>query len=71
VSTNRRALVPALGLFQIFAWGSSYYLMEVLSSPVVADTGWPLSWVVGSLSIGLRVAGMVSPRVGEAIGQRL
>jgi len=67
---HRRALVPALGIFQIFAWGSSYYLMAVLSAPVVADTGWPVSWVVGSLSIGLLVAGMVSPRVGEAIGRR-
>jgi predicted MFS family arabinose efflux permease len=67
---KRRALVPALGIFQIFAWGSSYYLMAVLSAPVAADTGWPLSWVVGSLSIGLLVAGLVSPRVGDAIGRR-
>jgi len=67
---RRRALVHALGIFQIFAWGSSYYLMAVLSAPVVADTAWPLSWVVGSLSIGLLVAGMVSPRIGDAIGRR-
>lgn len=66
----RAALVPAVGIFQIFAWGSSYYLMAVVSAPVVADTGWPLSWVVGALSIGLLVAGIVSPHVGDAIGRR-
>ena len=52
---------------QILAWGSSFYLPAVLAGPIAADTGWPLAWVVGGLSIGLLVAAAASPRVGLAI----
>jgi MFS family permease len=65
-----RVVVPVLGVTQILAWGSSYYLLAVLARPIFADTGWPLAWVVGGLSLGLLVAGVVSPRVGDSI-QRL
>jgi len=66
--TSRRwPVISALGIVQIFAWGSSYYLLAVFAGPVAAETGWPLSWIVGGLSLGLFVAGMASPRVGEAI----
>ena len=65
----RLPVVSVLGVTQIFAWGSSYYLPAVLAGPIVRDTGWPLPWVVGGLSIGLLVAGTVSPRVGRAIDQ--
>jgi len=58
-----------LGVTQIFAWGSSYYLPAVLAKPIAADTGWSLSWVVGGLSLGLLVAGLVSPWVGRAIAR--
>ncbi len=59
-----------LGVTQIFAWGSSYYLPAVLAKPIVSDTGWSLSWVVGGLSLGLLIAGLVSPWVGRAIARR-
>jgi len=68
--TRRWPVISALGIVQIFAWGSSYYLLAVLAAPIAADTGWSLSWIVGGLSIGLFVAGLVSPRVGDAIGWR-
>lgn len=64
-----RLVVPALGVVQIFAWGSSYYLLAVLAEPIAADTGWPMAWVVGALSLGLLTAGAVSPRVGDAIAE--
>lgn len=64
-----RAVVPVLGVTQILAWGSSYYLLAVLAQPIANDTGWPLAWVVGGLSLGLLVAGIVSPRVGDTIQQ--
>jgi MFS family permease len=67
---GRYLLVSALGLTQILAWGSSYYLPAVLAAPIAAETGWPLSFVVGGLSVGLVVAGLVSPRVGRAIQER-
>ena len=59
-----------LGVTQIFAWGSSYYLPAVLAKPIASDTGWSLSWVVGGLSLGLLIAGLVSPWVGRAIARR-
>lgn len=66
--TSRRwPVISALGVVQIFAWGSSYYLPAVFAAPIAADTGWPLSWIVGGLSLGLFVAGVASPRVGQAI----
>jgi MFS family permease len=64
---NSAVVVTALGLTQILAWGSSYYLPAVLAAPIAADTGWSLTWVVGGLSIGLGVAGLSSPYVGRAI----
>ena len=68
VEEPRRAVViSALGVTQILAWGTSYYLPAVLAKPIAADTGWPLSFVVGGLSLGLLAAGVVSPRVGRAI----
>ena len=63
-------VIPVLGVTQILAWGSSYYLLAVLAQPIASNTGWPLAWVVGGLSLGLLVAGIVSPRVGDSI-QRL
>lgn len=65
---GRSAVITALGVVQILAWGSSYYLPAVLAAPIAADTGWPLPWIAGSLSIGLLVAGLVAPHVGRAIG---
>jgi MFS family permease len=62
-----RAIIPVLGVTQILAWGSSYYLLAVLARPITSDTGWPLAWVVGGLSLGLLVASIVSPRVGDSI----
>lgn len=69
-SRPRLVVVSAVGVAQILAWGSSYYLPAVLAGPVAADTGWPLAWVVGALSIGLLVSGLVSPRVGHIIERR-
>ncbi len=54
---------------QIISWGSSYYLLTVLAAPIEADTGWPLPWIMGALSLGFLVAGAVSPRVGDAIAR--
>jgi MFS family permease len=66
---DRRVIVTALGVTQIFAWGSSFYLLGVLANPVVRDTGWGYEWIMAGVSIGLLVAGLVSPRVGRAIGE--
>jgi predicted MFS family arabinose efflux permease len=67
---SRRVVVTALGIVQILGWGSSFYFPAVLAAPIVADTGWSLGWVVGGVSIGLLVAGLIAPRVGAIIDQR-
>jgi MFS family permease len=67
---SRVVIISVLGVTQIFAWGSSYYLPAVLAKPIAFDTGWSLSWVVGGLSLGLLIAGLVSPWVGRAIARR-
>jgi len=61
--------VICLGIAQILAWGSSFYFPAVLAEPIVKDTGWPLPAVVGGVSLGLLVGGVISPRVGTLIAQ--
>ncbi len=70
MSARRWPVISALGVTQILAWGSSYYLPAVLAGPMAADTGWPLSWVVGGLSAGLVIAATASPYVGRVIARR-
>ena len=64
---RQRHVVAALGVTQVLAWGSSYYLPAVLAQPITRATGWPLPWIIGGLSLGLLVAGLCSPMVGQAI----
>lgn len=63
-------VVPALGIVQILMWGSTFYLLAVLAPAIVADTGWPFPWVIAGLSIGLMVAGLISPLVGRVIDRQ-
>lgn len=63
-------MVSALGIMQIFAWGGSFYLITILAGPIAQDTGWPLPWIIASLSAGLLVSGFVSPAVGKMINKR-
>lgn len=64
---NRVHLVGAMGIGQILAWSSTYYLPAVLASPIAQATGWSITRVVMGLSLGLLVAGACSPRVGRMI----
>jgi MFS family permease len=66
-TSTRRAIVNALGLVQILAWGSSYYLPAVLAEPIGRDMNWPLAWVMGGLSLGLLAGSLVAPHVGATI----
>lgn len=64
---RRGVLVPALGIVQLIGWGSTYYLLAVLAGPIAEDTGWPATWIVVGMSLGLFTSGMLAPRVGDAI----
>ncbi len=66
---KRPAFIPisVIGVGQIFAWGSSFYLIAVLAGPVAQETGWPMTWIVAGHSFALFAAGLASPRVGRLI----
>jgi len=63
-------LIVALGVGQIIAWASSYYLLAVLAHPMSKSTGWSLGLLVGGLSAGLVTAGLLAPLAGRAIDRR-
>src|SRR5262247_1850202 len=59
--------VPVLGVTQILAWGALFY-PPVLTVPLIAaDRGWSAAFTMGGFSLGLLVAGLLSPRIGAAI----
>jgi predicted MFS family arabinose efflux permease len=64
---RRSVVIAAIGVGQILAWGSSYYLLAVLAGPIAGATGWPPAWIIGALSLGLLTSGLASPRVGRLI----
>jgi MFS family permease len=67
---DRRIVISALGITQVFAWGSTFYLPAALAPLIASDTGWPYDLTVGGVSIGLLVAGLISPRVGRLIAKK-
>lgn len=69
VRPGRRIVIAALGVTQIIAWGSTFYLLGVLANPIAYDTGWSYDWVISGVSVGLLMAGALSPRVGRAIAK--
>jgi MFS family permease len=60
----------ALGIAMILGWGSTFYLVGVLAPSIANDTGWPLAWVVGAMSIGFLASGLISPHVGRSVERR-
>ena len=66
---DRRIVISALGVSQILAWGTSFYFPAVFAEPIVRDTGWSLGFVVGGTSLGMLVAALISPQVGQLIGR--
>ncbi len=66
----RAVIITALGMAQILSWGTSFYFLAVFAAPITRDTGWPYEWVIAGVSVGLLIAGFVSPRVGREIGSR-
>jgi MFS family permease len=64
---SKTTAVVALGIVQILAWGSSFYIPAVFAPAIASELGWPLSILVGGLTFGLLLAGLISPRVGRLV----
>jgi predicted metal-binding membrane protein len=50
---DRRIVVTALGITQILAWGSTFYLLGVLANEIARNTGWSYDWVTGVVSMAI------------------
>lgn len=66
-SLQRLRTVSALGVIEIFAWGSSFYLIAVLAEPIAAETGWSAATISAGVSLGLLVSGLSATVVGRVI----
>src|SRR5207248_745087 len=64
-----RMIALAVGIGQVLAWGSSYYLLAVLAGPISDSLGLSYSAVIAGLSVGLLVAAGVSLVLGAIIGR--
>lgn len=58
-----------LGLSQIFLWGGSYFLLPILSAPIISEFNWSNKFLSACLSMSLLISGLIAPRVGKLIGQ--
>ncbi|MDQ3188718.1 MAG: MFS transporter [Pseudomonadota bacterium] len=59
--------VAALGITQITAWGSIYYVFALLMEQLQADLHASKTVIVGAFSVALLVAGLLAPFVGSLI----
>ena len=69
IQTRRRqaAITLVLGLGQVVAFASSYYLMGVLADPLAADLSLSPGLVFGLMSLALAVSPVLSPQTGRWI----
>jgi MFS family permease len=59
--------IPVLGVTQILSWGTIFYTPVLIVPLIAADRGWSMAFAMGGFSVGLLVAGLVSPYVGRSI----
>lgn len=60
----RRAIL-GLGASQIIGWGTTYYLLSLLSGEIGTSLGMSTAWVLGGTSLTLVAAALVGPRIGR------
>ena len=66
-SGRRWPVISALGIVEVFNWGTTYYLPAIIARPIAAGTGWGYDAIVAGLSLAFFVSGIVSVPVGRAI----
>ena len=67
---RRGVVVPALGITQTLAWGSTYYLPAVFADPVCASLNLSRTWFFGAFSAALLLSGLLGPLAGRLIDRR-
>ena len=60
-------LISALGVGQLVAWGSFYYVFVTLTDPMAAEFGWTKTQINGALSVVLATTGLCSYTRGRWI----
>jgi MFS family permease len=65
-STTPRTVI-VLGMAQLLAWGSSFYLPAMLAVPMAREMGLANSWVFAAFSWALVVSALIGPLAGWAI----
>ena len=62
--------ICTLGIAQITAWGTSYYVVGILAAPLVADTGWSRTLVYAGFTVAMLSMAIVSTWAGKLIDRR-
>ncbi len=70
MSLRPRLVVPVLGLGQVVAFASSYYLLGVLADPMARDLGLPPSHLFAALSVAFLISAVLTPSAGRWIERR-
>lgn len=65
-SVRSRAVV-GVGLGQLLAWGSSYYLVAILAAPMASTLGLPNVAVFGMFAAALVVSAVLGPVAGHRV----
>jgi len=60
-------VVTTLGVTQLLAWGSTYYLPAVMADPICDDLQLSRSWFFGVFSAALLLSGLLGPAAGRMI----
>lgn len=67
MTLSRPPVVIAIGLGQLLAWGSSYYLVAILGAPMAAALGLPNVAVFAMFSAALIVSAVFGPFAGHRV----
>lgn len=67
---RNQLLVPTLGLGQMVAFASSYYLLGVLADPMARATGGQPAGLFAALSAAFLLSAVLTPFAGRAIERR-
>ena len=61
--------IVLIGIAQILVWGSSFFILAVIASPIMKETGWNREWVYGALSMSICLSGLLLPAIGKLVAQ--